>query len=319
MIDSLINNFLINKEVNEYLGNILKTNSFSNGYIFYGPEGLGKKQAALKFIKKILKKYSSTENSDEKISNNNHPDLFLIKPNNLNKIQTSKSAENESSENINLEIIKVEQIRNIKVFLSQKSIESEKKIVFIDNAHLLNEAASNCLLKTLEEPNNGIFILTTPKLNLLLDTIKSRCQLVRFKSFSREQIKIFLKNNPNSSISKIHENLNFQDLVNLANGSPGKLLNKIQILNEVSDEILEQLESPLKKEIEIMKISKLISEQLEIFKQISLIEYLQYIWWRKTKNEKIVKNLEKLKLHLKNYIQPRIAWEVALIKIKVGL
>ena len=96
-------------------------------------------------------------------------------------------------------------------------------------------------------------------------------------------------------------------------------MNKIQILNEVSDEILEQLESPLKKEIEIMKISKLISEQLEIFKQISLIEYLQYIWWRKTKNEKIIKNLEKLKLHLKNYIQPRIAWEVALIKIKVGL
>jgi len=34
----------------------------------------------------------------------------------------------------------------------------------IIDAHLLNEAASNCLLKTLEEPNNGIFILLTSKL-----------------------------------------------------------------------------------------------------------------------------------------------------------
>ena len=92
-------------------------------------------------------------------------------------------------------------------------------------------------------------------------------------------------------------------------------MSKIQILNEISDEILEKLESPLKEEIEILDISKLISEQLEVFKQISLIEYLQYIWWRKTKNKNIIKNLEKLKSHLKNYIQPRLAWEVILIKI----
>ena len=96
-------------------------------------------------------------------------------------------------------------------------------------------------------------------------------------------------------------------------------MSKIQILNEISDEILEKLESPLKEEIEILDISKLISEQLEVFKQISLIEYLQYIWWRKTKNKNIIKNLEKLKSHLKNYIQPRLAWEVILIKINLDL
>ena len=319
MINSSKNNFLINEEVNKYLENSLKTNSFSNGYIFYGPEGLGKKQTALKFITEILKKYSLNKNIEEKISNNNHPDLFLIEPKDSNKVQISKSAEKEFSNNNNLEIIKIDQVRKIKVFLSQKSIESEKKIVFIDNAHLLNEASSNCLLKTLEESSNGIFILITPRLNLLLDTIRSRCQLVKFKSFSKEQIDIFLKNNLDSAISRINKNLNFQDLVNLANGSPGKLLSKIKILNEISDEILEKLESPFKDELEILNVSKLISEQLEVFKQISLIEYLQYIWWRKTKNKKIIKNLERLKLHLRNYIQPRLAWEVILIKITLDL
>ena len=319
MIDSSKNNFLINAEVDKYLENSLKTSSLSNGYIFYGPEGVGKKQTAFKFIKGILKQHSLNKNIENKISINNHPDLFLIKPKDLNKVQISKNAEKEYSENNNLEIIKIEQVRKIKVFLSQKSMDSEKKIVFIDNAHLLNEAASNCLLKTLEEPNNGIFILITPRLNLLLDTIRSRCQLVKFKSFSKDQIEIFLQNNLDSEISSINKNLNFQDLVNLANGSPGKLLSKIQILNEISDEILEKLESPLKEEIEILDISKLISEQLEVFKQISLIEYLQYIWWRKTKNKNIIKNLEKLKSHLKNYIQPRLAWEVILIKINLDL
>lgn len=314
MIDSKINNFLIHEEINQYLENVLKKNSFSNGYIFFGPEGVGKKQTALKFIKEILKQHALTKNSDEIISNNNHPDLFLIEPNTLDKVKISKSSEND-----NLETIKIDKIRNIKVFLSQKSIESEKKIVFIDNAHLLNEAASNCLLKTLEEPNNGIFILVTSKLNLLLDTIKSRCQLLRFKSFSSKQIKSFLKNNQDFSIFRINKNLNFQDLVNLSNGSPGNLLSKIQILNELSQEILEKLESPLKEEIEIFKISKLISEELEIFQQITLIEYLQYIWWRKTKDMSIVKKLEKLKLHLRNYIQPRLAWEVVLIGINFNL
>jgi len=49
--------------------------------------------------------------------------------------------------------------------------------------------SANYLLKTLEEPSNGIFILLTSKLNLLLDTIISRCQIVRFRSISSKQIK----------------------------------------------------------------------------------------------------------------------------------
>ena len=45
------NNFFLNEEVNTFLKNIIKNKSLANGYIFYGAEGLGKKQTALKFIK----------------------------------------------------------------------------------------------------------------------------------------------------------------------------------------------------------------------------------------------------------------------------
>ena len=95
----------------------------------------------------------------------------------------------------------------------ENQINSEKKIVLIIDAHLLNEAASNCLLKTLEEPSNGIFILLTSKLNLLLDTIISRCQIVRFRSFSSKKIKSILKEYLNTSKSKINTNLKYFILI----------------------------------------------------------------------------------------------------------
>ena len=47
MIEFKENNFLFNEEVNACLNNIIKNKSFANGYIFYGAEGVGKKQTAL--------------------------------------------------------------------------------------------------------------------------------------------------------------------------------------------------------------------------------------------------------------------------------
>ena len=59
MIEVKKNNFLFHEEVNAYLESIIKNKSFANGYIFYGAEGVGKKQTALQFIKEIFKQFSS--------------------------------------------------------------------------------------------------------------------------------------------------------------------------------------------------------------------------------------------------------------------
>ena len=316
MIDFKTDNFLINEEVDKIIKSILKSKVFSNGYIFFGPEGIGKKQTAVKFIKEIFKQYSSTTNIEEKIIDNNHPDFLLIQPTYLIKGNLINRSEVESPKN-NKETIRIDQVRNIKIFLSQKSIESEKKIVLIIDAHLLNESASNCLLKTLEEPTNGIFILLTSRLNLLLDTIISRCQLIRFKSFSYKQLEIFIKNNLESSILNIYEKSNLKDLINSANGSPGKILNDIKIWNLIPNDIKDNLDLPLTDNLEILKIAKLISEELEIDQQIFLVNITQKRWWENTKNVNIIKKLEDLKSHLKGFIQPRLAWEVTLLKIAI--
>ncbi len=317
MIEIKKYNFFLNEEVNTCLNNIIKNKSFANGYIFYGAEGVGKKQTALQFIKEIFEQSSPSENVEERITNNNHPDFLIIEPDSLLATKSSGSSDLEKKIKSGSEIIKIAQIRNIKTFLSQKSINSEKKIVLIIDAHLLNEAASNCLLKTLEEPCNGIFILLTSKLNLLLDTIISRCQIVRFRSFSKKQIKSILNEYLDTAQLSNNTKLKFEDLINSANGSPNQLLKNIEIWNDFSCEIISKLDSPIKNSLEILEISKLISEKLEIFQQIYLVNLLQTIWWRKKRNIGLVKKLENLKYLLRKNIQPRVAWEITFLKISI--
>ena len=316
MINLTKKNLLINKEVNANLKNILEKKLFSNGYIFYGPEGIGKRQTAIQFIKEIFKQYSPNSNIEEKILDNNYPDFLLIEPTYVLKGNTINLSQSLPSKNKQA-TIKIEQIRQIRNFLAQKSIESEKKIVLVVNADLLNEAASNCLLKTLEEPANGIFILITSSLNSLLDTIVSRCQLIRFKPFSDKELELFIKDNLDLLTLNINRDLNLKDLIHSANGSPGKIINNIKIWNELPDDIKNNLDFPLTDKLEILKISKLISEELDIDQQIFIVNFVQKKCWGKTKNKNIINKLENLKVNLNNFVQPRLAWEVALLRIAI--
>ena len=120
----------------------------------------------------------------------------------------------------------------------------------------------------------------------------------------------------NSKI-KIGKNLKPEDLVSSANGSPRQLLKNVEILNELSDEVIGKLDSPINNIQEILELSKLISEKLEIDQQICLVNFIQIIWWRNTKNIDLVKKLENLKFYLKTNIQPRLAWEITFLKISM--
>ena len=94
-------------------------------------------------------------------------------------------------------------------------------------------------------------------------------------------------------------------------------MKNIEIWNDFSDEIISKLNFPIKNSLEILEISKSISEKLEIFEQIYLVNLIQTVWWRKTKNVELVKKLENLKYLLRKNIQPRLAWEIAFLKISM--
>jgi len=74
-------------------------------------------------------------------------------------------------------MISVDQIREIVAEATQRPYEGRNKVFIIDPANALSVGGSNSLLKTLEEPvDDTTFILLTRSPDLLLPTIRSRCQ-----------------------------------------------------------------------------------------------------------------------------------------------
>lgn len=79
--------------------------------------------------------------------------------------------------------IKTQQIRELLVTFSQSGFEGSRQVVIIDGAEKLHVNAANALLKSIEEPESEIYIfLLTASENMVLDTIKSRAQVINFPS-----------------------------------------------------------------------------------------------------------------------------------------
>ncbi len=78
--------------------------------------------------------------------------------------------------------IRIEQIREIESFLNLTPYEGTCKVIIVDGAELMNTAAANALLKTLEEPpTNTMLLLLTANEDALLPTIRSRCSTLYLK------------------------------------------------------------------------------------------------------------------------------------------
>lgn len=99
----------------------------------------------------------------------------------------------------------IEQIREIKKFLSQKPFNHQSKIIIIEQVENLNIESQNTLLKTLEEPGeNNYLILTTNKLSSLLQTIISRCNIIKIadKSTNSKTKKILITKNLSKDLAE---------------------------------------------------------------------------------------------------------------------
>jgi len=89
--------------------------------------------------------------------------------------------------------IKIDQIRELHHYLGFAPLSGRFKVIIINDAHLLNAAAANALLKTLEEPPGQIiFMLVTHRQQVLLPTILSRCISLSFKPLSHDALRQIL-------------------------------------------------------------------------------------------------------------------------------
>lgn len=88
-------------------------------------------------------------------------------------------------------------------------LESEYKIYILNNFDEANISSQNKFLKTLEEPpKNVIFILNSTRKNMVLDTIKSRCEIIDLPNFDLDEIKLILQKNNINLDTTIIENSN---------------------------------------------------------------------------------------------------------------
>lgn len=144
----------------------------SHAYIFHGPAGIGKRQAARAFAAEILADgQPQPEAVRRRVKNGSHPDLTWIVPRGAHEIL-------------------VDDIRTQVVSDVQKRpFEASRRVYVIAQAELMNAEATNALLKTLEEPPDYAYLILTSALpERLLETVRSRCQSVRFRAIPVEAV-----------------------------------------------------------------------------------------------------------------------------------
>lgn len=133
--------------------------------------------------------------------------------------------------------IRIDQVREIEGFLNLSAYEGAGKVVIIDGAELMNAAAANALLKTLEEPPAGtVLLLLTANEDALLATIRSRCRALYLKPMARAELERRLVNDYAAAPELAAR------LARLARGCLGQAVNALR-----DGEMLEQRDAELER------------------------------------------------------------------------
>ena len=261
----MFENIIGNEKIKQTFLDALNSGNISHSYLFVGKAGIGKKQFAKEIAKKVMCIGDEKCESCQKFNANSNPDFQIIEPD-------GKS-------------IKIEQIRNMQSKILEKPIISSKKVYIIDNSELMSEESQNCLLKTLEEPPEyAMIILISSNENRIIQTIKSRCIIVRFEDLTNEEISKYL-------------NTQDIDIIKLCDGSLEKA-DHIQEKKEVYYKLRDIANNLEKKSlIDVLNNSELLYNSKDDI--IELLDYLNVIFFEKCKENinysKAVSIVEKVK------------------------
>ena len=214
----LFENIVGNNKIKELLKNAVKSNNVSHSYLFVGKAGVGKKIFAKDLAKKVMCLGSNGGAQNNGVKNNEVQNNNVANDNlELDFDNCDSCIKFDANSNPDFSIIvpdgksiKIEQIRNLQARIVEKPISSSKKVYIIDDADTMTEESQNCLLKTLEEPPEyAMIILIASNENRMLQTIKSRCVIIRFEDLTNEEISQILHTND-------------QDIIRLCEGSVAK-------------------------------------------------------------------------------------------------
>lgn len=200
-------NLIGQDNVKQILGEAVQSGRIRQAYIFNGPEGVGRKTAAMDFIMMATcdtQTACGTCTSCVLCKNGTNPDIITI--------NTGKKAS-----------IGVDEIRALENMIITAPEYSKYKFFIIENSELMTLQAQNALLKTLEEPPAyAVIIMICSNVSALLDTIKSRCTQIDFARNTREEIRKVLYSKAGITDQDIIE-----QICDFSDGSIGRSLSAI--------------------------------------------------------------------------------------------
>jgi DNA polymerase-3 subunit delta' len=292
----------------------IAANRIAPAYLFAGPSGVGRSLAARTFIELLFCTDIPTEKQpsvQRRLRQGNHPDVLWVEPTYLHN-GTRLSATEASQKGLQRKAppqIRLEQIREITQFLGRSALEASRKVVVLEQAETMAEAAANALLKTLEEPGRATLILIAPSTESLLPTLVSRCQRIPFYRLAKEDMETVLRETGHEEILKE------SSVLAIAQGRPGEAIAAFEQLQAIPDTLLAQLSKLPNSPRKALELAKEIDKTLDTQAQLWLVNYLQHSYWQSRSSPGIIQQLEQARKYLLSYAQPRLVWEVTLLEL----
>jgi DNA polymerase III subunit delta' len=194
----MFSKLLGNEHIKEAFLRMMKKNRFPHSALFVGEEGVGKKLFALEIAKAFLCQNPQDFQACDNCSSCKRSEVFSFatsdKRDDYDRVFLSEQL--DIGQVISFKrTIGVGAIRELEREANFRPYEGTARFFIIDDADKMNDSASNALLKTLEEPSptTYIFLITSRPLSML-QTIRSRCQTIRFSPIEVNKIELFLTN-----------------------------------------------------------------------------------------------------------------------------
>ncbi len=292
----MFSNLIGNERVKDSLAHLVSNGRVPNSLLFTGPEGVGKKQFAFELARSFVCQMSeqdvcgqcpactritafstpTTEKGEDydRVFFSGHPDVGLVIPYKRN--------------------LRVGAIRALEVQANYRPYEARARVFIIDDADKMTDAASNALLKTLEEPPSTTYlILVTSRPNMLMSTIRSRCQTIRFTPIAAREIERFLvaENSMKPDDAKLAGLLSNGSVAHALELDIGRFRSQrdIQLAN-IEKALIHSDRSALLRSSEQMNDAKnkaLYEENLEILESL-----IRDVWLIKSREPNAVRNID---------------------------
>ena len=252
--DMLFNQIIGQEHIKNHLQTSAKNGRIPHAQLFVGKEGSGTLPVAIAYAQFLLSHFSDNPTASElKVAKLQHPDLHFAFP-----VTTNDSVKKHPVSNLFLNewrdfvskqpygglfnwlqsigvenkqgMIGVDEALEVVKKLQLKSYEGGFKVMIIWMAEKMNIAASNKLLKLIEEsPAKTIFLLITENEDQIITTIRSRCQALHFPVLSEQDI---------ANELLLREKCSESDALKIATQAEGNYNKAVHLLHQDANDLI---------------------------------------------------------------------------------